>query len=157
MEADREWIKEQAFKGIQYTDAECDVVLKLGKILWPFVPKRDSKHEAIAHVALRAPIALIANSILRITGYYEFTRMIAPSISTSSLHGLGLNAVGLYEVLCSAGKRHFDVNDASGEPLSDVSKVTTPRENKRAVFEAFFDMATVDKLCDTYGLRFHNR
>lgn len=157
MLADKDWIKQQAFQGTEYTDAECEVVLKLGRILWPFVPNRDAKHEAIAHVALRAPIALIANSLLRFTGYHEFTRKIAPTFSTSSLHGLGLNAVGLYEVLCSAGKNHYDVNDASGKPLTDAAKITNPVANKRAIFEAFFNMDKVDKLCNDHGLSFHDR
>ncbi|KAF9343221.1 hypothetical protein BGX34_007072, partial [Mortierella sp. NVP85] len=152
LDCGKEWIQQQAFQGRKFTDAECDIVLKLGKLLWPYVPAKGS----IPHVCLRAPLAFIANNFLRMTGYKEFTQELSPTISVSAVHALGLNAVGLFETLCAGSKNHYDVNDASGHPLTDVVKVTTPAENKRAVFEAFFDMATVDKLCDTYGLRFHN-
>ncbi|KAK3825023.1 MAG: hypothetical protein J3Q66DRAFT_99014 [Benniella sp.] len=153
LDCGKEWIQQQSFQGTKFTDAECDIVLKLGKLLWPYVPPKGS----IPHVCLRAPLAFIANSFLRMTGYKKFTRELSPTISASAVHALGLNAAGLYETLCAGSKNHYDVKDASGHPLTDASKVTTPAENKRAVFEAFFDMTAVDKLCDTYGLRFHNR
>ncbi|KAF9992781.1 hypothetical protein BGZ65_011808, partial [Modicella reniformis] len=80
-----------------------------------------------------------------------------PTTSVSSVHSLGLNAVGLYEVLCSKEENHFDVNDAFGMPLTSVARVTLPAENKRAVFGAFFDLEKIDRTCAKYGLRFYNR
>ncbi|KAF9991952.1 hypothetical protein BGZ65_012889, partial [Modicella reniformis] len=66
--ADRNWVRQKAFRGTAFTDAECDVVVKLGGILRPYIAKTRGKRNAIAHVTLRAPIAIIANSVLRATG-----------------------------------------------------------------------------------------
>ncbi|KAI8356335.1 hypothetical protein B0O80DRAFT_24618 [Mortierella sp. GBAus27b] len=155
-ELSRNLIHQKAFQGTKFTDEEVDTVIKLANVLRPFVPKKDSDNDMVAHVALRAPIAVIANSVLRTTGYSKFTRRISPSMSASALHSLGLNAVGLYESLCSKGTDQFDVKDSRGNPLSDVAKVTTD-DNKKAIFEAFFDLELVLRVCIEYGLDFQYR
>ncbi|KAG0210759.1 hypothetical protein BGX31_001832, partial [Mortierella sp. GBA43] len=149
-------VREKAHKGTKFTDEEVDVVIMLARTLRPFVPKKDSGTDVVAHVALRAPIAVIANCVLRATGYSEFTRRFSPSTSASSLHGLGLNAVGLYETLCGKSEGRFDVKDVFGKPLSSTAKVTI-HGNKRSVFEAFFDVEMVLKICSEYGLTFQDR
>ncbi|KAF9947290.1 hypothetical protein BGZ65_008945, partial [Modicella reniformis] len=126
------------------------------------MPKRrklpdESMADSIPHVTLRAPLVIIANSVLQITGYSHFTRRVAPLVSAGSLHGLALGAVGIYEVFCSQIQGRFDVLDAKDTLLTSVADVTRFPENKRAVFGAFFDMRKIDEVCEDYGLIFANR
>ncbi|KAF9358967.1 hypothetical protein BGX26_000509 [Mortierella sp. AD094] len=161
-EVDRAWVRKSAFRGSEFTTEECDIVAKLANWLRPYVPKRrpsdgQKTQASIPHVALRAPIVLIANTILRATGYHEFTRRLAPQISTSSSHGIALGAVGIYECLCSNLKRQFDVMDVDGNPLTSYRQITAQPLNKRAVFGAFFDLKKIDSVCRSHGLEFRNR
>ncbi|KAF9943605.1 hypothetical protein BGZ65_000674, partial [Modicella reniformis] len=55
------------------------------------------------HVALRAPIEVIANSVLRVGSKHPQPRS------------------GLYEVLCSKEANQFDVKDAFGESLTSAN------------------------------------
>ncbi|KAF9948128.1 hypothetical protein BGZ72_009918 [Mortierella alpina] len=159
---DRAWIRKKAFRGSKFEDAECDVVLQLGKLLGPYVPKRRpaidgvKTRAAIAHVALRAPLALIANAVLRITGYAEFTRRLAPQISVGARHALAIGAVGVYEVL-SGGSGAFVVKDRHGHVVTSRAQITADPENKNAVLGAFFDLSVIDKICSDHGLQFRQR
>lgn len=154
------WVKKSGYKGNDFTEKECRVVAYLANLLRLFIPKRrpraDGKgyQDSLAHVALRAPIVLIANSVLRAAGYPEFTRRNAPQTSSASLHGLQLGAVGLYEAFCGRGERQFDVQDASKNPLTNYITLQSSPENKRAIFESFFNMRKVEKVCSDHGLTF---
>lgn len=127
---DRSWVKKTGFKDNKFTDEECDIVAMLANSLRPFIPKRRSGDDgnnsrpSLPHIALRIPIVLIANSVLRATGYTEFTRRIAPMISVSSLHALALGPVGVYEVLCSKSEGHFDIKDSNNAPLTLGQRIT---------------------------------
>ncbi|KAI8361692.1 hypothetical protein B0O80DRAFT_165575 [Mortierella sp. GBAus27b] len=157
------WVKKSGYKGNDFTEKECRVVAYLANLLRLFIPKRrpraDGKgyQDSLAHVALRAPIVLIANSVLRAAGYPEFTRRNAPQTSSASLHGLQLGAVGLYEAFCGRGERQFDVQDASKNPLTNYITLQSSPENKRAIFESFFNMRKVEKVCSDHGLTFRDR
>ncbi|KAF9086061.1 hypothetical protein BGX27_003275 [Mortierella sp. AM989] len=118
---------------------------------------KSGTQEAIAHVALRAPIVLIANKILHATGYHNFARKFSPQVPATSLHALHLGAVGVYEVFCSSGPNQFDIHDAEGNPLTYVKEVTSPPANKEAVLGAFLDLDKIRKICDSHGLNFRNR
>jgi hypothetical protein len=160
---DWKWVKKSGFKGNDFTENECRVVADLANLLRPFIPKRrlrsDGKgyQDPLAHVALQAPIVLIANSVLRAAGYPQFTRRITPQTSSASLHGLQLGAVGLYETFCSKAGRQFDVQDASKNPLTNYLTLQSSTENKKAIFESFFDMRKVEKVCSDHGLTFRDR
>ncbi|KAF9959664.1 hypothetical protein BGZ65_000194 [Modicella reniformis] len=160
---DEEYIRNACHSGNDFTTDQCQVVAKLANLLSPFIPKRRPKSDGngtqdpISHVALRVPLVMISNAVLRIAGYHEFTRKLAPEISPSSLHALALGAVGIYDVLCSGGPNQFDVSSVHGPPLTQRQQVTTIPGNKRAIMGAFFDMATIDELCHKHGLEFQNR
>jgi len=163
MDIDANWVKKSAFTGNKFTDHECEVVAALANCLRPFIPKRrprsDGKgyQDSLAHVALRAPIVLIANHVLRATGYTDFTRRISPQASSASLHGLQLGAVGLFETLCSKNEGRFDVHDKRGQKLTNYMTIQSSPENKRVMFESFFDMDKVESICNDHGLKFRNR
>ena len=155
-------VKEETFRKKDFEDFEYQVVVKLANLFRPYTPKRwrnpttGSYQDPIAHITLRTPFALIANAILQAAGYHEFTRRITPQISASGLQALQLGAVGMYEVFCAATPGHFDVNDAQGSPLTAYQDVYKS-DNKRAVFEQFFNMAHVDSFCRSHGLEFAMR
>ncbi|KAF9574644.1 hypothetical protein EC968_005874 [Mortierella alpina] len=159
---DRAWVRKKGFRGSDFEDHECDVVLKIGKLLGPFVPKRrpatDGRktRDSIAHVVLRAPLAVIANTVLMLTGYSEFTRRLSPHISAGSLHALNLGAVGVYEVL-SGSNGVFDIKDHHGSYLTSSRSITEDPRNKRAVFASFIDLNKIDQICANHGLVFRER
>ncbi|KAF8951852.1 hypothetical protein BGZ46_003774, partial [Entomortierella lignicola] len=73
-EIDSNWVKKTGFEGNQFTTYECEVVADLANRLRPYVPKQwvrsDGKgfRNHSPHVALRAPLVLLANTVLRATG-----------------------------------------------------------------------------------------
>ncbi|KAK3815084.1 MAG: hypothetical protein J3Q66DRAFT_343783 [Benniella sp.] len=100
---------------------------------------------------------MIANSVLRAAGYSHFTQKVSPQLSTASLHGLQLGAVGVYETLCSRNKRQFDVRDSNGELITNYLTVQSSTANKRTMFASFLDMTKVNKICGEHGLIFRDR
>ncbi|KAF9578965.1 hypothetical protein BGW38_004979 [Lunasporangiospora selenospora] len=156
------YVKKMAFHGSPLTDKECIVVAVLADVLRPYVPKRrplDSGGTAppLAHPTLMAPLVFIANSVLRATGYSHFARLTCPEVSPSSLQALHMGPAELYEVFCTNEEGRFDVNDARGRSLTSIAQATMPPENKRAIFEAFFDLPKIAQICDRHGLDFADR
>ncbi|KAG0005434.1 hypothetical protein BGZ65_011175 [Modicella reniformis] len=137
---------------------ECRVVANLANILGPYVFKRRELPDgyitdSIPHVALRDPLVIIANRMLRLTGYAHFARRITPLISAGSLHDIALGSVGMYEVFCSQSAGRFDVLDTNDIPLTQVLDVTRILGR----FGAFFDLRKTDTVCKDHGLVFADR
>ncbi|KAF9571256.1 hypothetical protein EC968_000799 [Mortierella alpina] len=157
------WVRRSGFAKDDFTDHECGVVAELANLFRPYVPKRRPALEGtktdkpLAHVALRAPFILIGNAILRASGYPEFTRKIAPQISTGSVHALHLGAVGFYEDFCSENENQFDIQDTDGNPITSVKAVTSPPAHKDVVLGSFLDMGEVARICRKHGLKFAQR
>jgi hypothetical protein len=156
-------VRESAFKGSSFSDEELSVVLRITNALRPFVPRRwkgpkDKTHrQHTAHVALRAPIAMISNAVLRLTGHADYTRRIAPHVSCGDLHALLLGPAQLFETLCSSSAGHFDILDHKGQALVSTQDAIQPVENKNMVFQGFLDMDKVEKTCHDHGLTFGQR
>ncbi|KAI8345405.1 hypothetical protein B0O80DRAFT_474073 [Mortierella sp. GBAus27b] len=98
---------------------------------------------------------MIANSVMRAAGYPAFTRNIAPQKSCGSLDGLQLGAAGLFETFCNKRGGRFDIQDASGRPLTNQLNLSP--QDKRTIFESFFDMSRVERICGAHGLGFRER
>lgn len=162
-DVDEAVVRGAGHRGNDFTTEECQVVAMLANTLGPFVPKRRPKSDgkgtqgSIPHVALRAPLVIISNVVLRLAGYPAFTRKLAPEISTSANHALALGAMGIYEVLCSRAENHFDVAKADGSPLTLQMQIFQHPDNKRAIMGSFFDMEKIDKICHDHGLEFRDR
>ncbi|KAF9345298.1 hypothetical protein BGX34_004872, partial [Mortierella sp. NVP85] len=158
-----EQVQEAAFKDHDFSPSELGVVRTLANKLRPFIPRRWRAEDGngyrahTPHIALRSPIVVLANAVLRVTGHSDFARRIAPHVSVGDTHSLHLGAMQIFETLCSAKENHFDLNDINGVPLTNVSNVTTPKANKDAVFRAFFDIARINQICGAHGIRFSNR
>lgn len=159
----RTWIEKTAFTGTKFTEKEFSVMILLANALRPYVPKRrpgkDGQHSQppLPHVALRCPIVMIANSVLRATGYSQYARQISPTTSISEIHAMSLGPVGIYEVFCSRAQKQFDIQDINGVALTNRQRITQDPNNKRAVIGAFFDLQKIDAICKSHGLEFRNR
>lgn len=155
------WVKKSGFKDNDFTSEECQTVAFLTNKLRPYIPKKqpeknNNEEDPTAHITLRAPIVLIADTLLRITGYHEFCRSICPQHSAGSLHPLPLTSTNIYEMFCSKRENQFDVFDSNSTIISNVRDATAPN-NKRSVFGGFFNLGAVDQICEDHNLRFANR
>ncbi|KAG0209409.1 hypothetical protein BGX31_002132, partial [Mortierella sp. GBA43] len=156
------YVRTTASNGDGFTSMECEIVARLANQLRPFIPKRRPKpgangtEESLPHVVLRLPVVLISNAVLRLSGYHDFTRSIAPEISPSSLHGLALGSIGLYEVLGSSGPNNFDIS-FEGSPITKRPQVSSKPGIKRAIMGAFFDLKKIDNICHEHGMEFSSR
>ncbi|KAG0203851.1 hypothetical protein BGX28_004021 [Mortierella sp. GBA30] len=128
-------VKDKGFVGNKFIKEQCQVVATIANVLRPFIPRRQpptrtkktKNDQVLHHVALRAPLVIIANAVLRGAGYPATTRHISPQVPPSSSHALLLNATSIYEVLCSSLADHFNINDSAGRPLTNVKVVNKHR------------------------------
>lgn len=159
-EINEDWVRKTAHSGSTFTSRECMVVAYLANLLQPFTPKRsqddndETFKDPLAHIALRAPIVMIANAVLRATGYPNLIQNTTPVIAPSSLQAIPLGASGIYEVFCGRREQQFDIVGNDMLPLTDIKMVTS---NKSTVFSSFFDLKKIEDICDDHGLRFRGR
>ena len=99
-------------------------------------------------------VVLVANQVVRIGGYPDFARRIAPSPSVGSLHALPLGPVGVYETLCSSNKGRFDPHVTKDTVVTSVPKA---RSHADALFECFFNMDVIRAMCKKHAIVFANR
>ncbi|KAF9576093.1 hypothetical protein EC968_000161 [Mortierella alpina] len=153
-------VKKSVFKDCKFSEKELQVALQITNFLRPFVPRRwqseDEVRQHTPHVALRAPLALIANAVLRLLGYSDYTRKIAPHVSAGDLHGLLLGTPQLFNVLCKATPGHYDVAGQYGD-IAQAEDIASTPANKGLIFAGFFDTTLIDKICRNHGFSFGHR
>ncbi|KAL1931510.1 hypothetical protein VTP01DRAFT_9653 [Rhizomucor pusillus] len=127
------------------TDTETEAIHTIISKLLPFIPRTK-------HITDMLPFVMLANSILRVTGYHQFVREVSPMVSAGSIHSVRVDATALYEMFGSrdAPFQLYDGNDNS------IRNVNDARSNKEAVFGSFFDRAKIHELCGTHGLQFEH-
>ena len=153
-DVDANYVRKAGYINSNFTANECKVVARLANLLRPFVPKRRSSSDgSLPHITLRVPIVLIANAVLRATGYHHFMRIVCPQISPASLQGLILGARGLYEVFCARTPHQFDVVGVDNTQITDGHNVTRVKGNRKRVFEAFFDLSAVEDICKKHVIQ----
>lgn len=164
--------------GTTFTQHECDVVVQIANMLRPFAPKRvpvkldesDKDHDGsdsmnstsrikapATHFMLCAPIVIMANQVLRATGYHKFCRQLAPEISTGSLQALQLSAQGLYEVLGSSSAGLFDMHDSNNAVITNKISIKSTPTGKDVAFSNFFDLNKIRRICKEHQLIFRHR
>ncbi|KAF8962934.1 hypothetical protein BGZ46_001095, partial [Entomortierella lignicola] len=159
---DANWVRKTSHIKSDLTDNECRVVALLANELRPYVPQKRNLPEssalknALPHLTLRAPLALIANSVMLATGYGQFTQRISPHISPAFIHGLSLNPVGIYETLCQNTENHFDITNMDGRMIADYKNITKCQANRRAVMSSLFNLKKIDEICYAHGLTFRD-
>ncbi|KAK3810280.1 MAG: hypothetical protein J3Q66DRAFT_415768 [Benniella sp.] len=161
---DEEWVRRSESAGSNFSSKERNVVAHLANILRPYTPRRrdplpgtTGTRAPITHVTTRAHFAMIANAVLRATGYSHFCQSLSPEVSAGSLQAVPLGAVGLYEMFCGQEEDRFDIDDADGNPLTSAATVTSNSQNREAVIGSFFDLEWIKAICDAHGISFNNR
>ncbi|KAF9091813.1 hypothetical protein BGX27_001959, partial [Mortierella sp. AM989] len=161
----RSWVHKSAYVGTELSDREADVIVQIVNGLRPYTPMqqprtngdKDEGHKSgTPHISPRAPMILVANKILRVCGYNDYTRRLCPHISSGAVYALPLPAIGIYEVLCAKKAGHFDVRDLQGDIIANNNHVSSA-VNTKSLFEAFFDMTKVHDICKKNGLEFADR
>jgi hypothetical protein len=89
-------------------------------------------------------IVLIANTVLRATGYPDFTCRIAPVPAAGSLHPIPLGAAALYECLCAKSPGHFD---PFYDPTKKITSLPTAIHHKDELFASLFDISSINSIC----------
>jgi hypothetical protein len=158
-----ETIQQSAHKGTVFSDKECHVAQHIANWLRPYVPRRvqsemrDGTRPAAAHFLLRSPVAIIANNVLRATGYSQFCRKLFPEVSPASVHGLQIGAPSLYEIFGDSINGDFDIKDHNHNTITNLTMIKSTEEGRRAIFSNFFDVDRIEQICDEHGLLFRHR
>ncbi|KAF9117604.1 hypothetical protein BGW39_002024, partial [Mortierella sp. 14UC] len=152
-------VRKSFYKPDKVTEEECQAIIDVVQILREYVPKQQINSKGVsmpptAHVANSAPVIIIANQLLRVSGYPQFCRRIAPSSSIGPLHPLPLGAASLYETLCASAPGHFDTYNERNTVISSVPKA---RRNAVALFSSLFDLDKIKSICARRKLTFAHR
>ncbi|KAF9956883.1 hypothetical protein BGZ70_009728, partial [Mortierella alpina] len=115
-------------------------VAKLVNVIRPFVPKRHCNAKYSHSPALCAPVVLIADTVLRLTGKHHKTREWSPDVAGSDLHAIHVTPAALYQMLCSQHAGQFDVKNHQGQYLT--VRTINHLENKELLF-MYVDEKTV--------------
>lgn len=133
------------------TDVEIRTCLLICNRIMPYVPSKENWFT----LAYQLPFILMANSILRISGYSKFSINISPLTMPSKLNALFIDAPSLFSLFCSRKIKNTDVRldiyDFSNQKI--VSKEVAT-ENKDAVFSSFFDIERIKTEAKSYGQYF---
>jgi hypothetical protein len=156
---DVNWVRKSTNRPDDFTQSECEAIVRIVEALTDYVPKRRMKKEGGTsppeyNAATMIRVVLISNTLLRYTGYADFARKYAPAPSISSLHPIPLGAAALYEILCSKNPYHFDTRIDDTRLISSVEHAN---KNQSTVFGNFFDMDKIHGICSSYGLHFADR
>ncbi|KAL4208903.1 hypothetical protein AB4K20DRAFT_1907462 [Rhizopus microsporus] len=112
----------------------------------PYIPDKQNRFV----VARQIPLCILANDILRTTGYAKFTRQLFPLPRLSYLNALQANAPSLYHMMTS-GPDALLISDFNQKAIDSIEYA---RSNKHAVFSSIFDMSEITNTCDSYKLKF---
>ncbi|KAF9165831.1 hypothetical protein DFQ26_009276 [Actinomortierella ambigua] len=152
-------VKKCAFKKDDLKQQEIRTIVKITKLLRPFVPKRCPNKDRTGerahtpHVVTRDPIVIIANAVLQATGYSKFAERLVPQVSGMSVHSLHLGTNTLYEALCSSEAHRLDAVDSSGIIFRSPAHAMSSDENSQPLYKAFFfNTEKVKSTCKAHGL-----
>ncbi|KAG0264880.1 hypothetical protein DFQ27_000940 [Actinomortierella ambigua] len=152
-------VKKCAFKKDDLKQQEIRTIVKITKLLRPFVPKRCPNKDCTGerahtpHVVTRDPIVMIANAVLQATGYSKFAQRLVPLVSGMSVHSLHLGTNTLYEALCSSEAHRLDAVDSSGIIFRSPAHAMSSDENSQPLYKAFFfNTEKIKSTCKAHGL-----
>ncbi|KAG1170930.1 hypothetical protein G6F71_007333 [Rhizopus microsporus] len=128
------------------TEKEVQTQMLIAQTLQPYIPDKQNRFV----VARQIPLCILANDILRTTGYAKFTRQLFPLPRLSYLNALQANAPSLYHMMTS-GPDALLISDFNQKAIDSIEYA---RSNKHAVFSSIFDMSEITNTCDSYKLKF---
>ena len=153
-------VRKALLKNMEATDKELSAVRDIVNWLRPFAPKRvqteTGYRDHTGHVALCAPMVLIAQAFFDVTNLHKFKGSMCPQTSVGSTMALHLSSGVLYELFGSGGAEQFDIRGSNGSIITTANDAASP-SNKEAVIASIFDLDKVKTICNDYNLDFDNR
>lgn len=139
---------DKVLPGTSGTENEKQVCLQIASFLLPYMPEKD-KYFVMSR---QLPFILMANDILKCTGYSKFSMKVTPMSRPSDLHALKLDAPTIYTICCtSPEENNMILYDFDGAEINNRQKST---DSKLAVFSSFFDIHKLYTTCNKYGMNF---
>ncbi|CAO3635029.1 unnamed protein product [Mucor fragilis] len=133
------------------TDVEMESCLLICNMIMPYVPAKNNWFS----LPYQLPFVLMANELLRLTGYNKFTVSISPLTMPGKLNCLPVDAPMLFSLFCSPkiprDVMRLDIFDFQGRKI--VSKEDA-LSNKDATFSSFFDIQKLQAMSNCYVLIF---
>jgi hypothetical protein len=127
---------------------EIAACLLICNLLMPYIP--DKKVQYL--IPYQIPFVLMANEILRCTGYAKFMVKLVPLTKPSHINTLKIDAPSLFMIFCSGKKEKLlDMYDYNDQAILSQAVAT---QNKAAVFGSIFNLDAINKCTDSYGLDF---
>jgi hypothetical protein len=143
-------IQNAAFGGLILTEKEKEVAAKIVNFLRPFACQRtDENQPRIPYILARAPLAALANTIAKITGFHSLVQKVSVT-PQEGLRALHLTASGLYDAL----HEQWDIPTNDGRWITNCYLAG---KSKPTVFGAFFNTSRLESLMKSYGLQFRWR
>ncbi|KAF9306604.1 hypothetical protein BGZ74_004967 [Mortierella antarctica] len=161
VELNKNWLRKSNKLGLKDSDVtedELNFLIRIAKLLRPFVPKRvrvegeTDTQPAPDLVILRLQVVIIATRLLRALGKPEKCMQIAPVVSTGARYALSMGVQQFQEVICNAAPGYFDAHRRDGSTISprDIHAVMSSREGRLDYFRSFFNVDQLEKLCEQY-------
>jgi hypothetical protein len=118
------------------------MLILIAQTLQPYIPDKQNRFVAARQILL----CILANDILRATGYERFTRQLFSLPHLSYLNALQANASSLYQMMTS-GPDTLLISDFNQKAIDSIEYA---RSNKDAVFCSIFDMNEITNTCSSY-------
>ena len=136
------------------TTKELETCLLICTLTMPYVPSKKNWY-SMPH---QLPFVLMANDILRASGYNKFTISVCPLTMPGKLNALAIDAPSLFSLFCSPKLKKsvtkLDIYDFGGRKIVSREVAT---ENKDAVFGSFFNIQQIQAIAGSYGQFFNHR
>jgi hypothetical protein len=127
---------------------EIAACLLICNLLMPYIPDKKNRYS----MPYQIPFILMANEILRCTGYAKFMVKLVPLTKPSHIDTLKIDAPLLFTIFCSGKKeRLLDMYDYNHQVIASQVLAT---QNKAAVFGSIFNLDAIKECTDSYGLDF---
>lgn len=125
-----------------YTEREVDTLCQLANTLRPYSPRKTTN----LHPLLTIPFVVMANAVLKATGYPQYVQEVSPNVQTDQCHPITLKSHSLFEVLCKPKLRLYSVKSEQGPYITSL---TAANKMEEELFYAFFDRDTIREIGET--------
>ncbi|KAI8881870.1 hypothetical protein K501DRAFT_316547 [Backusella circina FSU 941] len=129
------------------TDAEATLCTSWLNSIVPYIP---GKTQMII-IAYQLPLVILTSNILTATGYGGKRCEICPLPSVTSLSAYTLDTIMIFNMFCSNSDEEIEIYDYKGEATASENEALSCKD---AIFDAFFDISKISKLCDSHDLNF---
>ncbi|CAO3699726.1 unnamed protein product [Rhizopus microsporus] len=112
-----------------------------------YIPKK-KYYSILAH---QLPFVILANDILKYTGYDKFCMNVCPLPTASTINAMRLDTPSLYHLPPHSDPAKFQILDFDDYLIDSEDQA---RRHMDAVFGSIFDLATITSVLQSSGLKF---